>query len=309
MEYLGKEKKINQIAPKVSICVETYQHINFIGECLDSLLSQKTNFPFEIILGEDESKDGTRELCKEYAEKHPDVIRLFLRSQKDVIRINGTATGRFNLMANVKEARGQYIAHCSGDDYWVDDLKLQKQVDYLDAHPDYMFSMGGTLIRYEELGEIIERNERVEMKIRGEFLLKDYIKRGPFSCISTFLYRNTSKQLPDWFIHTVPGDQALVMLHTGSGKIKYHNENFAVYRQSNQNITAHREINASSEMVKEEMFFLLDNYNKYSRYQYDKEIRGRKLFIKIALRVKSIKNNFIRNILLNLFKLYKYTFH
>ena len=73
--------------PLVSVCIQTYQHVNYIQECLDSILNQDTDFNFEILLGEDESIDGTREICKQYAEKYPNTIRLFLRQRKDVIYI------------------------------------------------------------------------------------------------------------------------------------------------------------------------------------------------------------------------------
>jgi glycosyltransferase involved in cell wall biosynthesis len=81
-EYLGNKKPINMITPLVSVTVTAYQHVNYIKECLDGIIMQKTNFDFEIIVGEDESTDGTRELCIEYAEKYPDKIRLFLRDRK-----------------------------------------------------------------------------------------------------------------------------------------------------------------------------------------------------------------------------------
>ena len=86
--------------PKVSVCVQTYQHGNYIKQCLESILMQKTTFPFEIILGDDESTDGTREICQEYANKYKDKIQLFLRHRKDVIYVNGNATGRFNFIEN-----------------------------------------------------------------------------------------------------------------------------------------------------------------------------------------------------------------
>ena len=121
--------------PLVSVCIQTYQHAGFIAECLDSVLMQHTNFSFEIILGEDESKDDTRKICKEYAEKYPSKIKLFLRSRKDVIYINGKPSGRFNLIENLKSCQGKYIALCEGDDYWVEPLKLQKQVDLLEKNP------------------------------------------------------------------------------------------------------------------------------------------------------------------------------
>ena len=115
--------------PLVSVCIQTYQHAPYIRECIDSVLMQETNFPFEIILGEDDSTDGTREICIEYHNRHPDIIRLFLRSEKDKIYINDEKTGRFNYIQNLKEAKGRYIALLDGDDYWISKNKLQQQAD------------------------------------------------------------------------------------------------------------------------------------------------------------------------------------
>ena len=81
-EYLGDNKLVNQINPLVSITVATYQHVDYIKQCLDGILMQKTNFLYEIIIGEDGSIDGTQEICKEYARKYPDKIRLFIRDRK-----------------------------------------------------------------------------------------------------------------------------------------------------------------------------------------------------------------------------------
>ena len=120
--------------PVVSVCIQTYNQVDHIRECLDSIISQKTSFPFEILLGEDESQDGTRKICIEYAEKYPDLIRLFLHSRDNNIAIEGTPTGRFNFLYNIFSASGKYLAVCEGDDYWVDPLKLQKQFDFMEAN-------------------------------------------------------------------------------------------------------------------------------------------------------------------------------
>jgi glycosyltransferase involved in cell wall biosynthesis len=125
------------VSPMVSVVVITYQHIRHIKQCLDSILMQDTDFAYEIILGDDESTDGTRELCVEYAKKHPDQIRLMLHSRENNMVINGNPTGRFNFVYNLKHSNGKYIALCEGDDYWTDPNKLQKQVDFLEANPDY----------------------------------------------------------------------------------------------------------------------------------------------------------------------------
>jgi len=137
VEFLGSGKQADGITPLVSVVVLTYNQKDYIAECLDGILIQKVNFPIEIVLGEDESTDGTREICIEYAEKHPEIIRLFLRREKDKIYINGKKTGRFNNIESLKVTRGKYIAFCEGDDYWTDPYKLQKQVDFLERNPEY----------------------------------------------------------------------------------------------------------------------------------------------------------------------------
>lgn len=139
-EFLGDEKPINKVQPLVSVSVPTYQHSRYISECLDGILMQQTSFPIEIIIGEDGSTDGTREICEEYAIKHQDKIRLFNRDRKlsQYVDKEGHVT-RFNGIWNRMSARGKYIAICEGDDYWTDPLKLQIQVDFLEQHLDYAF--------------------------------------------------------------------------------------------------------------------------------------------------------------------------
>ncbi|MFC4721184.1 glycosyltransferase family 2 protein [Geojedonia litorea] len=126
-----------EVLPLISVCIQTYQHEAYIQQCLDSVLQQNTTYAYEIILGEDCSTDKTRAICQTYADAYPDQIRLFLRHRKDVIKMNGIPTGRFNFIQNLKACRGRYIAILDGDDYWTDPLKLQKQVDFLEGHPDY----------------------------------------------------------------------------------------------------------------------------------------------------------------------------
>lgn len=138
-EYLGSKKRINLIIPKVSVLVTTYQQKHFIGKCLDGILMQKTDFPFEIIIGEDGSIDGTREICMQYAQNHKDKIRLYLRDRElsQYYDENGKFISRFNARWNLVSSRGMYICICEGDDFWTDSNKLQKQVDFLDENTDY----------------------------------------------------------------------------------------------------------------------------------------------------------------------------
>ena len=139
-EYLGDNKPVNESFPLVSVTVTTYQHVNYIRDCLNGILMQKTDFPYEIILGEDGSSDGTQEICKEYAVRYPDKIRLFIRDRRisQFVRKDGTVS-RFNGIWNRMSARGKYIAWCEGDDYWTDPLKLQKQVNILESDKNIGF--------------------------------------------------------------------------------------------------------------------------------------------------------------------------
>ena len=119
--------------PLVSICCITYNHAPFIKKCLEGFLMQETSFPVEILIHDDASVDGTDEIIKEYADKYPDLIFPLYETE------NQYSQGKHNEIDfyNYRRARGKYIAYCEGDDYWTDPLKLQKQVDFMESHPDY----------------------------------------------------------------------------------------------------------------------------------------------------------------------------
>lgn len=119
--------------PLVSIAMTTYQHASFIKESIDSVLMQEVDFPYEICIGEDGSTDGTREICLEYARKHPDKIRLFLRDRSSPARSAFTVPYMFNNAATFDACRGKYIALLEGDDYWLNPHKLQRQANQLEA--------------------------------------------------------------------------------------------------------------------------------------------------------------------------------
>ena len=115
--------------PVVSIVCITYNHEPYLRQALDGFLMQQTTFPVEIVLAEDCSTDGTRAICEEYVAKYPDKIKYIYREHNV-----GYNENEYEAMC---AAEGKYIAYCEGDDYWTDTQKLQKQVDFLEAHPDY----------------------------------------------------------------------------------------------------------------------------------------------------------------------------
>ena len=214
--------------PTVSVLVLTYNHKNYIKQCLDSILMQQTTFPFELVLGEDESDDGTRNICIEYAEKYPDKIKLFLRSRKDVIHINGKATGRFNFIESLKACQGKYIALCEGDDYWTDPLKLQKQVDFLEAHEDYNICFHRANIITNNKLQLHEIPNHVDFNnIKYEDLLKSF---NFITTASVVLRMQENLVLPYWFKKVPWGDIALYKIIESNLKIKCLPEVMSVYR-------------------------------------------------------------------------------
>jgi glycosyltransferase involved in cell wall biosynthesis len=206
--------------PMVSVHVSTYQHADFIRDCLDGVLRQETDFPFEIIIGEDESKDGTREICKEYADQYPDKIRLFLHRRENNIRIHGRPTGRFQATYSHFVARGKYLAICEGDDYWTDSQKLQKQVDYLEANEDCALTYHSHI-------------EKCEMdKNRNKYRKKEDKKIKKFPHTLTLVYKNVVKKVPVEYLNISNGDVFLKSELKRHGKFEYlGNVSPAVYRK------------------------------------------------------------------------------
>lgn len=119
--------------PIVSICCLTYNHAPYIRQCLDGFVMQKVSFPIEILIHDDASTDGTQDIIREYEARYPDIIKPIYQKE------NQYSKGiRVSLVYNYSRVKGKYIALCEGDDYWTDPYKLQKQVDFLESHPDYV---------------------------------------------------------------------------------------------------------------------------------------------------------------------------
>lgn len=115
--------------PLLSVVTITYNHAPYIRKCIEGVLMQQVNFPMEFIIADDCSTDGTRLVCEAYAAKYPNLIRLAF-TERNVGAVE-------NEQRAFISAKGKYIATCEGDDYWTDPLKLQKQVDFLESHPDF----------------------------------------------------------------------------------------------------------------------------------------------------------------------------
>ncbi len=216
-----------KIIPVVSICAQTFNQGNYIRKCLESLVSQDSSYSYQLLLGEDDSKDATREICIEYANKFTDRIKLFLHDRKNVIYIDGKPTGRYNFLNNLSHATGKYIAFCEGDDYWIDHYKLQKQVDFLEANPRFSICFSPVHI-VDQRGNLKEISNQ---DTPSETTYKDLLKGNYLNTPSVMIRRDAlPNPLPEWLKKMPMGDWPLLLLASLNGDIKMLNEPLAAYR-------------------------------------------------------------------------------
>lgn len=203
------------ITPLVSICVITYNHERFIKDSLINAINQKTEFVYDIVVGDDFSSDNTYSICKDLLNLYPYKIKL-LCSDKHLGAMN-------NFIRTIKACRGKYIALCEGDDYWIDKNKLQKQVDFLDKNPDFIMCSHNhdTLVD----GKIIEN----KFKYKNELTIVDLANNIPFNTLSV-VFRNDQFDINGYNKANIPYTNFLFLFLAQSGKIYHFNESMAVYR-------------------------------------------------------------------------------
>ena len=201
----------------VSVIVLTYNHENYIVQCLESILDQETEFKYEILLGEDNSTDNTRNICLDYAKKYPDKIRLFLHKNENKIKVDSIPTGNFNAIYNLFSASGKFIAYCDGDDYWSDPLKLQKQVCFLQEKEEYSFC-------YHEFIEKsnLNRKNYIDLEQPNFDLIKDQIINLEYHpLLSTVCFRNIFPKLPEEILKVINLDSFVLSLLGNYGPAKF----------------------------------------------------------------------------------------
>lgn len=254
--------------PLISVCVVTYQHAQFISQCLDGILMQQTNFAFEILLGDDESTDGTREICIEYAKKYPNKIRLFLHHRENNIAINGNPTGRFNFMYNLYNARGKYIALCEGDDYWTDPLKLQKQVDFLETNQKFVISCHNSNIINSDgsFNKLFNKNGIPETTDTNYILRNSW-----YMPTASVVFNKSNLIIPKWYHRVINGDYVLYLILTASGGLVGYTSNcMCAYRLHNQGAS---NVFSRANLYSYSMLFINRKFNSYSKGKYFKAIK------------------------------------
>lgn len=236
IQKISEKKKLENDGTMVTVICVSFRHEKYIAQAMDSFLMQKTEFKFKVFVGEDCGGDGTADIIRAYAEKYPDIIIPFIREQNMGPQRNG--------LDMCEQATSPYIAFCDGDDYWTDEYKLQKQFDYMEAHPDYRFSFARTEViptenwphaNYYKVnadGRYIMPDYHPGYTLgKAPLTAKDFIAQSSVGHSSTFFVRwNYDIKFPNWFYEGVLGDKPLKLIQLGAGKAGYIEDIVSAYR-------------------------------------------------------------------------------
>lgn len=201
--------------PLLSVCLITYNHKGFIRQAIEGVLMQQVNFPIEIIIADDFSTDGTREIVIEYQQKHPDLIKLILQ-EKNV----GAAQNWIDL---IYAPQSKYIAYFEGDDYWLASDKLQKQVDFLEANNEYSFAFHQGL----KINEHNSKYETYPVSNLSSFDAVSFLQMPTIPMASIVYRRNVPLKI---LLNHSHGDFLLLCNLLSHGKAWFFKEVMSVYR-------------------------------------------------------------------------------
>lgn len=216
------------IQPKVSIVCITYNHEKMIERALQGFVNQKTNFPFEAIIADDCSTDNSPSIIQKYAKEYPAIIKPILRD-KNIGSLP-------NYRDAVSKANGQYLATCDGDDYWTDEFKLAKQVEFMDTHPDFSMCCHPFVQTYLDGSSpdiIISPWDFVseEAKARGYLTFQDFFPINPVGSLTAFYRWDLVQELPTWMENYKIADLVMHLLHADKGKVGVLEDVMSVYQR------------------------------------------------------------------------------
>lgn len=240
----------------VSIMSITYNHEPFLVQALESFLAQKTSFEVEIVIGDDCSTDKTRDILLQYKERYPDKFRLLLHEKNMGMMANWIQT--------FQACRGKYIAVCEGDDYWIDENKLQQQVDFLEKNSGFTICSHSS---YDLIDGKLEPSDRWARKNVQHFYLTDYLLQ-PFFHTSSIMVRKMDI-FPPWYYNVLAGDNFLVLFFASYGDIYYIPKTMSVYRVHKKSISNRFQLKA----LRENYAYHLKEFSKLTNGKYEKEIR------------------------------------
>jgi glycosyltransferase involved in cell wall biosynthesis len=225
LRAISTQNPLSNERPLVTVFNWSYNHCEFIRKSIDSILSQKTNFPVEVIIHDDASTDGSKEILKEYENKYPNIFQNIIHEK------NQWNQGKSVMTPMLEVPRGEYVALTHGDDYWTDPMKLQKQICLLRANPSASFCFHNTFIvnsNMEVSGQLRPQNPSLIHSIEELF-------GHNFIHTSSIVYRKSMlPEFPDWYCNAPMGDWPLCILLAEKGKFLYIDEVMSHYRLHEQ---------------------------------------------------------------------------
>lgn len=216
--------------PKLTVLCLTYNQEKFVSQTLNGFIMQKTNFSYEVIISDDASQDKTPEIIESFAQEYPSII-------KPILRQNNVGPAR-NWLEALNSIKSEYVLYTDGDDYFTDPYKLQKQVDYLDSHPECSICFHPVLVKWERNTEKDVNKDTIfptsKFRFHKEMLTLDDLLQHNFIQTNSCMYRwrfNQKEQILDVFPdNIIPGDYFLHLLHAQKGKIGFIPDIMSVYR-------------------------------------------------------------------------------
>lgn len=267
--------------PLVSICCITYNQDEYISEAIDGFLNQKTDFPFEIIIHDDASTDGTADIVREYEKKYPDTIKPIYQVE------NQHSKGiMIPFILTFQQAKGKYIALCEGDDFWTDPLKLQKQVTEMEKYPECAMSFHPALLKWNDG---IREDEVISLhsEYSRVFSIEEVIQGGGdfIPTASIVLHTSVIPRIISFFsISKKPscGDYYIQILGAENGGALYLNEVMSAYRKNVAGSFSDKIINDQEYMAASAISFLdtFGEIDEYTDYKFTKDFRfGKRYYI------------------------------
>ena len=269
---------------RVSVFLFTYNHEKYIEKALDSILSQKTDFKYEIIIRDGGSSDNTYRIIKDYQKRYPDIITVVMKA-KD----KRTAKSRM-LQEVVPVSKGKYTAIIEGDDYWTDVYKLQKQFDFMEKHPDYSL----VVTNYGVLNDITGKVRKTHFKDKdysvSEIILSNEEAFATSSMFAIIEYAYHT----DSFYNISPFEDYVTLLQLSlQGKVYFMKDCTSVYRINavgswTTNLKK-GDVVSKRWYLYNELSSMFSEFNKNTNYKYDKEIEY--LLLKKEFIIYTLDNN------------------
>lgn len=254
---------------KVSVLCCVFNHERYLRKCLESLISQQTNFKYEIVVHDDASTDNSADIIKEFQKKYPNIIKSIFQTENQYSRGNSPS------LIVLRHAKGEYIAFCEGDDFWTANDKLQKQIDFLDAHQDYSMCVHAAYYAHED-GTFFSDRYFQPYDHSCEIATEEIIDGWKFATNSIVYRASMRKSLIIPFRGDCPnGDYALSVYMALNGKVFYINELLSAYRLESVGSLnwVWRENTAKHVESRKKYLAMLERINKYTGHEFEDIIK------------------------------------